>query len=145
VEKKMSKGHCKVGVCGCCGRTKSLIAGGNCGWCYSKKKSGLTEEQVQELFVNHEPRPGGKRKATLQDAARLSERLDPAAAPISIVVEKLKDFIENSEAIPKDHYPVRKMIPCWECSDGAEYGNETDALRHEVDRLQRELFKRRKA
>jgi hypothetical protein len=30
-------------------------------------------------------------------------------------------------------YPKKVMIPCWETSDGKEWGNEVNALRHQLE------------
>lgn len=34
---------------------------------------------------------------------------------------------------PVQLLPVKKLIPIWECTDGTEFGNEVDALRHQIE------------
>jgi hypothetical protein len=46
---------------------------------------------------------------------------------ICIQCTKIKKIQAHAE------YPVKSMIPIWTCSDGNEFGTETDALRHELD------------
>lgn len=34
---------------------------------------------------------------------------------------------------PVNYLPIRKVITIWETTDGKEFGNEVDALRHQID------------
>jgi len=43
----------------------------------------------------------------------------------------------------KSHFPTKTMIPLWTCSDGTEFSQEIDALRHELDVAHTALARRK--
>ena len=46
---------------------------------------------------------------------------------------KMTSYKRTKNRPNNGEYPKKVMIPCYETSDGKEWGNEIDALRHQLD------------
>lgn len=112
------KGECKI-----CGRHLSLFQDNTCKWCLTLLKSGKTVEEVEAEFINNPPVRGRK----------------PGSAKVKIEAPPQQD---NTQI--KIGYPIKSMIYIYTTSDGREFGQEIDALRHELDICQQAIGRARR-
>lgn len=76
------------------------------------------------VFINRKNHQGTPVEVVLRDLKN--------AKPCSYCTKEAK-INHHTPNIASTTFPLKIMIPVWSCSDGQEFGTETDALRHELD------------
>lgn len=123
----------KKGKCTLCGRENQSmfdVREPKCAWCNRRVKSGMTKDEVITEFLTYPPKMGGHRFEIRAQEAMKAPAATPEAAP-----KKQAELVSS-------RFPVMAMMPVWTCSDGTEFGQELNALRHELDLAHSQLKKR---